>query len=139
MADRFTDMPRQMLRRARKAVGLPASSNVAILAAQIGKLLTVIGSGPGGSLGFQVTDVAISIPYLYALYYDDLADACEHNSITYLPLWYLFVPLLYDTMTAYVGYGFGLCKHPEDKEKCNEEYEKMEDKKYSWPVILQGF
>jgi hypothetical protein len=135
MHNHYADMPRTILRRLRKFVNLPTSDDVAVLAGQIGKLLTTIGSRSGGGLGFQITEVAISVPHLPALYYDDLTDACEHVGIKHLPLCKEFIPFMREILATFAGYWFRLCKHFEEVEKCREEEKDTKERK----VFIVGY
>lgn len=59
-----------------------------------------------------------------AFYEEDLRDACEYAKIDCLtfPMRY---EILYETSSAYAGYGFGLCKDPTDKATCKKEQDDM--------------
>jgi hypothetical protein len=130
LSQKVGDLPRAALRRLRKTIGLPASYDVGVLASQIHKVLVVLKeSSP--RMPFQVTEAAISIPHLPALYFDDLIDSCEHVGIKYLPFTDFNVPLTFETGATFAGYGFGMCEHLEDVKTCREEQVKMR----TWNVL----
>jgi hypothetical protein len=104
LGDELDDLPRVTLRNMRKAVGLPASYDVGILATQIQNLLKAIGSGPDGDLGFKIIEVVISIPHLAALYKDDLEDAAEYAGVKYRGSWTVDT-LLREVSVIKSGYG----------------------------------
>jgi hypothetical protein len=117
------DWQRLLLRKLRKMIGLPASSDVGALANQISKLINTVATEP--AIKFQVKGAAISVPHLVALYQDDIQDACEHAKIEYLELPNLFRPLLWETSPAFAGYGLGLCEQFRDYHRCLKEIQNM--------------
>ena len=113
-------MARQLRRKARKAVGLPASQDVGILARLLGDLRSQVEQ----SIGERVEAAGVTTLNLIALYEEDLRDAFE-----YLNLRYLAFPLRYgishETSAAYAGYGYGLCSSYLDETTCKEEQTNM--------------
>jgi hypothetical protein len=127
IGEEWGDMNRVRLRKLRKMVGLPASHDVGMLGKQIRQIIAAIESDP--AINFKVTEAAISVPHLLALYQDDISDACEYAKIKYLELPNLYRPLLWETSPAFAGYGRGLCKHFRDYHNCLEEIQNMTEYK----------
>ena len=119
--DAFNDRPRQELRKARKAIGLPASEDVGVLASMLKGLVDAVES----RLGCRLGSAAATSPHLLALYEEDMGDAFE-----YLHLNWLRLPVRYshlrETSAAYAGYGFGLCTNFTDLSVCKDELQ-------NWP------
>ena len=113
-------MPRQWQRKARKAVGLPASQDVGFLANMLSDLRNRVEERTGKPFD----SATVTTPNLIALYPEDLKDAFE-----YVGLRYLDFPLrhdgLYETSAAYAGYGNGLCSDYHDLVACRREQEDM--------------
>ena len=108
------------MRKARKAVGMPASQDVGYLA----KVLLGLRAQVEEYLGQPITSAVVTTPDLIALYQEDLQDAFE-----YAGLHYIVVPvrydLLYETAAAYAGYGFGLCSNYTEQDLCKEQQQDM--------------
>ena len=121
VGDSLIDSPRQILRKARKAIGLPASEDVGHLA----DMLIALRSEVEKKLHFGIKSAGITTLHLAALYREDLHDAAEYAGFESLdfPLPY---DILYETSASYAGYGFGLCKDYKDKEGCNKEQTEMD-------------
>jgi len=117
MQDYFKDIPRVLARRALKEAGLPASSDVGILAAVIKKLRSQIES----DLKITISDATLTTTHLDALYQDDVEDICENAGFKYIIPKSLFKPILWETSSAYAGYGFGLCEHWQNETQCRLE------------------
>ena len=75
----WNDLPRQWLRKYRKWRGLPSSPNVGVLAEMLGKLKVSIDSFLG-ALG-PVEVAFVTIPYLPALYMEDLVNASKYIGV----------------------------------------------------------
>lgn len=71
MWDYMRDQPRQDQRKSRKAQGLPASDDVAIIAHMILSLQSLAQT----RLNTDITDTVAAVPYLRALYAEDVLDA----------------------------------------------------------------
>lgn len=127
IGEEWGDSNRVWLRKLRKMVGLPASYDVGVLGKQIRQIIAALDFDP--AMNFEVTEAAISVPHLLALYQDDISDACEYAKIKYLELPNLFRPLLWETSPAFAGYGVGLCEHFRDHHKCVEEIQNMTEYK----------
>lgn len=114
------DLPRQLRRKARKAIGLPGSDEVGA----ISTLLKDLRSAVEGHLGHSIDSAVVSTPHLVALYEEDLADVAEYLKLQlqYLPYWHNHVK---ETGAAYVGNGFGLCSNYTDPSSCNAEMKAM--------------
>ncbi|KAF1957328.1 hypothetical protein CC80DRAFT_547240 [Byssothecium circinans] len=108
--DLWDDHPRQILRNIRKAVGLPASSDVAILSSVVRKLAKI--AGPSSS-------TIISYPALPGLYQDDIADVATYLGIRVLPGNHRYAP--HTITAAYAGHDMGLCESFLNEDKCTEE------------------
>ena len=113
-------MPRQLHRKVRKALGLPASQDVGILAKMLGDLRSKVEE----SIGQGVQEAGMTTLDLIALYDEDLQDAFEYLRMRYLsfPVRY---DVLYETSAAYAGYGYGLCSDYLDKPACKTEQVNM--------------
>lgn len=119
LGDSWDDTPRQFLRKARKAIGLPASSDVGYFATMLRDLRAAVEEQVGLFMSAGVTTMN-----LVALYDEDLHDAFEHIGPEYLtyPVGYVGHNILYETSAAYAGYGYGLCTdYKTDPEACKHE------------------
>ncbi len=125
LGDSWDDMPRQYLRKARKAIGLPASSDVGHFATMLLDLRTAIEEQVG-----PITCAGVTTMNLVALYDEDLHDAFEYVGLEYItfPVGYVGHNILYETSAAYAGYGYGLCTdYKTDPEACKHEQYNMTD------------
>ncbi|PGH10218.1 hypothetical protein AJ79_05473 [Helicocarpus griseus UAMH5409] len=113
----WTDIPRRIRRALRKKSGLPASREVGVLGRQIRKLRRKIES----DLSIRVKDAPIAVQHLVALYQDDVEDVAHYAGIEYSEPSGLFHPVLWESGSAYSGYGFGFCKNYTDEEQCRAE------------------
>ncbi len=122
LADSWDDMPRQYLRKARKAVGLPASSDVGFLAKMLSDLRASVGERVG-----PITSAGVTSLHLVALYDEDLHDAFEYIGLEYLtfPVGWPGHRILYETSAAYAGYGFRLYADYTHPKACEEELNAM--------------
>ena len=118
--DSWTDSPREAARKARKAVGLPASEEVG----QLAKMMIALRAAVEKHIP-SIPSVGITISHLVAFYEEDLRDACEYAKIDCLafPMRY---NILYETSSAYAGYGLGLCNDYTDKASCKKEQDDMD-------------
>lgn len=119
-------MTRQAIRQARKAIGLPASADVGHLA----NIISALRSAVEEHLQTTIDSAGITIMHLAALCPEDLRDACEYARLAYLsfPMRY---KLLYETITAYTGYDYGLCHDYRDREGCKREQDNID-----WDVVI---
>lgn len=125
LGESWDDMPRQYLRKARKAIGLPASSDVGDLANMLLDLRATVEEQVG-----PITSAGVTTMNLVALYDEDLHDAFEYVGLEYLtfPVGYVGHNTLYETSAAYAGYGYGLCTdYKTDPEACKHEQYNMTD------------
>ena len=123
MGESWDDMPRQYLRKARKAIGLPASSDVGHLATLLLALRAAVEEQVG-----PITSAGVTTMNLVALYDEDLHDAFEYVGLEYItfPVGYVGHNILYETSAAYAGYGYGLCTdYKTDPEACKQEQYSM--------------
>ncbi len=123
LGESWDDMPRQYLRKARKAVGLPASSDVGHLATLLLALRAAVEEQVG-----PITSAGVTTMNLVALYDEDLHDAFEYVGLEYItfPVGYVGHNILYETSAAYAGYGYGLCTdYKTDLEACKQEQYNM--------------
>ena len=119
LGESWDDMPRQYLRKARKAIGLPASSDIGCLAMMFSDLRVAVEEQVG-----PITSAGVTTMNLVALYDEDLHDAFEYVSLEYItfPVGYVGHNILYETSAAYAGYGYGLCTdYDTDLEACRNE------------------
>lgn len=109
-------MARQLRRKARKTIGLPASQDVGHLAKMLSDLRTLVEE----QIGKPIESAGAATLNLVALYPEDLQDAFEYVGLRYLtfPVRY---DVLYQTGAAYAGYGFGLCSDYTDRNACKQE------------------
>ncbi|KAL8711274.1 MAG: hypothetical protein Q9225_007136 [Loekoesia sp. 1 TL-2023] len=127
VGESWDDMPRQYLRKARKAIGLPASSDVGALATMLSRLRAGVEEKVG-----PITSAGVTTMNLVALYDEDLHDAFEYVGLDYItfPVGYVGHNILYETSAAYAGYGYGLCRSADyrtDPEACKQEQYNMTD------------
>ena len=125
LGESWDDMSRQYLRKARKAIGLPASSDVGHLATLLSELRAAVEEQVG-----PITSAGVTTMNLVALYDEDLHDAFEYVGLEYItfPVGYVGHNILYETSAAYAGYGYGLCTdYKTDPEACTQEQNNMTD------------
>lgn len=114
-------MPRQYARQARKAAGLPASSDVGQLASMILHLRSAVESHLGGR---EISGAVVTIPHLAALYLEDIDDALEYAgliSVGTWPYWNGIGGFFSEGSAVYTGNGFGLCSNYTDVVSCKQE------------------
>jgi hypothetical protein len=118
MEERWNDWPRQMLRHARKSIGLPASSDVSILARMLEPVVALVEASSKAPLS-----ALVSFPALPGLYQEDISDAASYIGLRRLRGGYEYHP--HKLVAAYAGHGLGLnadcsrqSKHDEGGDKC---------------------
>ena len=119
VGESWDDMARQYLRKARKAVGKPASQDVGHLAQMLSDLRSAVEEEVG-----PITTAAVTTMHLPALYDEDLHDAFEYVGLDYVtfPVGDVGHNILYETSAAFAGYGYGLCDdYHSDPEACKKE------------------
>lgn len=119
----MSDIPRVTKRNARKKMGLPASSDVGVLS----KLIESLCQKAQMDLRIEIDSAVITVSHLVALYQDDIQDAFEFVGLRYVEPKKNYRPLVWETASAYAGYGFGLCEHYSDAGKCAAEEDDMKD------------
>lgn len=123
-ADLLKDIPRQRLRRERKAQGLPASEDVGTLSV----MLQALRDAAESYLGHEISSALAATPNLVALYQEDVDDAFEYLGLESLddpnPLFRMF----HETAAAAASYGIGLCHDYTDRDACKEESIHMPDR-----------
>lgn len=110
-----------MKRDARKAIGLPASADVAIISKVIDDLRVKAES----RLSIKISSAVVSVSHLVAIYQDDMQDAFEYLKMKYIEVPRYFRPLVWETAVAFAGYGLGLCDNYTDCEGCHAEEHDM--------------
>ena len=126
LGESWDDMPRQYMRKARKALGKPASSDVGHLAKMLSDLRAAVEKEVG-----PITSAGVTTMHLVALYDEDLHDAFEYVGLEYLTfsVGYVGRNILYETSAAYAGYGYGLCSdYKAGPEACTDEQQNMTDR-----------
>ena len=126
LGESWDDMPRQYMRKARKAIGQPASSDVGHLAKMLSHLRDAVEKRVG-----PITTAGVTSMHLVALYDEDLHDAFEYVGLEYItfPVGYVGRNILYETSAAYAGYGYGLCSnYKAGPEACIDEIRNMTDR-----------
>ena len=113
--DMWRDIPRQLARRARKSLGLPASSNVSLLSF----LLVEMRAEAQKHLQTNIDAALISYPALPGLYDEAIGDAADYARINALTGYFLHQPR--HTFAAYAGHGMGLCSHGGSYDECRDE------------------
>ncbi|KAF7562543.1 hypothetical protein G7046_g1582 [Stylonectria norvegica] len=113
----WKDRYRQLLRRMRELVGLPASSDVAILVEMLRPLFQM------NPTGEKILTAVISYPPIVALYNEDIDDAANYLHVAAQIGPHIYEPR--EMLAAYAGHGLGLCSHPEDKSVCMAELREL--------------
>jgi len=101
MEDSWNDWPRQISRSARKAVGLPASFDVAVLARLIGPVVKVVEETDSSPIS-----ALISFPALRGLYQEDIVDAATYVGLDKIANGYEYHP--HELVATFAGHGLGL-------------------------------
>ena len=101
MEDAWDDWPRQMLRSARKTVGLPASSDVAIVAKMLTPVLELVAETDESPVS-----TLISFPALRGLYQEDIIDAALYVGLRKIGDGYQRHP--HELVAAFASNGLGL-------------------------------
>ena len=117
MEELWEDWPRQLLRSARKRIGLAASSDVAVLSRVIQQVLDL--QPVDLRISLRANPVVISYPALYGLSQEDIADAAEYLGLSILSGNHHYQPR--NIVAAYAGHGLGLCDNYRDMETCRQE------------------
>jgi len=123
MEEMWRDLPRKALRESLKLVGLPASYEVGILGHAAQRLRTKLEK----THNIHIDDAVFTGSHLAALYQDDLEDVAAFLKIHYFTPNWQFRPFVWESASAYAGYGFGLCEHWRDEALCEKEMEEMEN------------
>ncbi|KAL4881679.1 hypothetical protein BJY04DRAFT_188569 [Aspergillus karnatakaensis] len=113
MEEMWADLPRQGPRAIKRALGLPASSDVKILTEILEPLLDLYPSPE------KVRTAVISYPPAVALYNEDIVDAAAYLNVRVQSGTHFGQPR--EMIAAYAGYGRGLCTDPSDKQGCLDE------------------
>ncbi|KAI4621980.1 hypothetical protein J4E80_004355 [Alternaria sp. BMP 0032] len=111
LGDLWNDIPRQRERAARREKGLPASSEVAVIAT----LLKAIADVAEASVGDPIAAL-VSFPALPGLYQEDIVDAAYYIGLPNLARGHADHP--HEMVAAYAGYGYGLCKSYNRVNRC---------------------
>ncbi|KAF2121166.1 hypothetical protein BDV96DRAFT_205358 [Lophiotrema nucula] len=131
----WVDLPRRLLRKARKAIGLPATKEVGALASMLNDLRTAT----QWYLEDSVDRAVVARPNLNAIYEEDIFDALEFVDLPYLRIchWSLnnltamteraresswddcAVPMAH--YAAIAGEGIGMCQNYTDDRACRNE------------------
>ena len=115
--EEWYDLPRKAYRASRKAIGLPASSDVGVLAHAAKRLCTKLEE----THDIHIDTAVFTTSHITALYKDDMEDVADFLGVNYLvPRWH-FSPLVWESASAYAGYGLGLCEHWQDETRCKKE------------------
>ncbi|KAE8848740.1 hypothetical protein HRS9122_02756 [Pyrenophora teres f. teres] len=115
MEDQWNDQSRQWLRSVRKLVFLPASPDVGTLSTLTRSLVDIATSNSPAT----VASVVISYPALPGLYAEDISDVGHHLSLPLLKGNHVYPPR--SIVSAYAGYGMGLCTSYNDEAQCRKE------------------
>ncbi|KAL9060904.1 MAG: hypothetical protein Q9162_000348, partial [Coniocarpon cinnabarinum] len=111
----WQDVPRQLIRRARKATGLPASSDVGILAELLQQLRERAESHISQSVGTAV----VAYSALLGLYTEAISYATDYLRVRALTGYFFNQPR--HIFAAYSGHGMGMCDHGGDYSHCRDE------------------
>jgi hypothetical protein len=107
MQDMWDDWPRQMIRSARRRIGLPSSSDVGIIARLVTSILDLVAESDKSAVS-----ALISFPAPRGLYQEDSSDV-----MTYLGLYqirYGYEKHPHELVAAFAGNGLGLNRSVED-------------------------
>ena len=75
----------------------------------------------------SISSAGITTLHMAALYPEDMLDACEYAKLEYLSFpFHIRDNMLYETSTAYAGYGYGLCDNYREREGCKKEQDDMD-------------
>jgi hypothetical protein len=128
----WRDIPRQKCRQSRKTMGLPASSDVGVLADMIRQLLNLLDSkySPLDALSATITFANVG-----ALYEEDIEDAAEYLELS-LPNTRLKAHEPREIFTAYAGHGMGICSPDtaSNLEQCKAELSKLPSR---WLLLVE--
>ncbi|TRX88278.1 hypothetical protein FHL15_010845 [Xylaria flabelliformis] len=129
----YSDIPRQIWRKALKKLWLPASRDVYTLS----RMIRALREQASNFVGEPVSAATISIPHLAALYNEDIRDAFEYLSLLYIdfdPSPCYFRPL-HTVFASYAGNNLGICQDYKNDAACKEE-EKHIQRQY---VLTVGY
>jgi hypothetical protein len=107
----WNDMPRQLRRCARKKIGRPASSDVAVIATLLKDIANIVEETIESPIS-----ALISFPSLPGLYQEDIADAATYVGLRGLANGLAVHP--HELVAAYAGHGYGLCKSYNPVNRC---------------------
>ena len=74
MGEMWDDYWRQAKRSVRKHLGLPASSEVGVLA----NIVADLRAQAEAKLGYSVEEATISVPHLWGIYLENIQDLCDY-------------------------------------------------------------
>ncbi|KAJ8605716.1 hypothetical protein MRB53_041357 [Persea americana] len=118
--EEWQDIPRQLSRRFRKAVGLAASSDVAIVGRSLRNLLVEAES----KINQKIRSAVITYPALPGLNQEQIQDAADYVGVhTIVGPNTPYQPK--ELYAAYAGHGMGLCKSFRNWTPCRAEGEMM--------------
>ncbi|KAL9616042.1 MAG: hypothetical protein Q9160_009043 [Pyrenula sp. 1 TL-2023] len=109
------DLFRQIVRRTRKAIGLPASSDVGLLA----RLMQQLRETAESHLSQSIDAVVISYPTLTGLYVEAINDAADYVGLRVLTGFSFYQPR--NVFAAYAGHGMGICDQRGGMLQCRKE------------------
>jgi hypothetical protein len=102
--DENDDMPRQLLRKLRKLIGLPANKDAGLLAELIRPLRTKVEE----DLGHRISSAAVTVPELWALYEEDLRAAFDYLGMHFVEIYKYRDQLIPEPAAVYAGNKIGL-------------------------------
>lgn len=111
----WSDIPRQIVRRFRKSIRLPASSDVALLSS----LTAQLRERASLHLSHPVNAGLIAYPALTGLYEEAVNDAADHVHLRALTGYFSRQPR--NIFAPYAGYGLGLCERGVNYSQCRDE------------------
>lgn len=117
MEELWKDWPRQIARRTRKCIGLPASTHVGVISRILDQLLQL--SSATQEFSLREIPLIISYPTIYGLYQEDITDAAAYLGVRPAYGQHQYQPR--SLVAAYAGHSLGLCESYRNKEACRQE------------------
>ncbi|KAL2074631.1 hypothetical protein VTL71DRAFT_8409 [Oculimacula yallundae] len=122
ISDRIRYDLEQASRKWRKLRGLPSTTDIELFSS----FLINVTDFASYSLDTPVTRVAISLPDLPNLSYEDWEEVVQLTGLDVLKSYRFHQQRLRELNVAWVGLGHGVCEHWRDSERCDKEERSME-------------
>ncbi|KAH8585747.1 hypothetical protein B0O99DRAFT_706830 [Bisporella sp. PMI_857] len=109
-------------RRFNKLRGVPATTDVGIIANLTSQLRVTINNKLGSN---SIERVFVVVPRLPGLFWEDVSDALEYSGLSGIISNKHMGGLVSEISASFAGMGYGLCEHYDDPDTCEDEEAEM--------------